>query len=75
MKKIVKITLICFLALSMTGCATLLGGPVTEYQKTKPLPGEPQREVRVIALIADIVLFLPGTIVDFATGAIYRPKQ
>lgn len=75
MKKTVKITLICFLALSMTGCATLLGGPVTEYQKTKPLPGEPQREVRVIALIADIVLFLPGTIVDFATGAIYRPKQ
>ncbi|WP_347175463.1 hypothetical protein [Polaribacter uvawellassae] len=75
MKKIVKITLICFLALSMTGCATLLGGPVTEYQKTKPAPGEPQREVRVIALIADIILFLPGTIVDFATGAIYRPKQ
>ncbi|MFN0728872.1 hypothetical protein [Polaribacter gochangensis] len=75
MKKIVQITLICFLALSMTGCATLLGGPVTEYQKTKPAPGQPQREVRVIALIADIILFLPGTIVDFATGAIYRPRQ
>ncbi|MFT5761729.1 MAG: PBP1b-binding outer membrane lipoprotein LpoB [Polaribacter sp.] len=75
MKKIVKITLICFLALSMTGCATLLGGPVTQYQKTKPAPGQPQREVRVLALIADIILFLPGTIVDFATGAIYRPKQ
>jgi hypothetical protein len=75
MKKIVKITLICFLALSMTGCATLLGGPVSKYQKTKPLPGQPQREVRVLALMANIVLFLPGTIVDFATGAIYRPKQ
>jgi hypothetical protein len=75
MKKIVKFTLIFFLALSMTGCATLLGGPITQHQKTKPLPGQPQREVRVLALIADIVLFLPGTIVDFATGAIYRPKQ
>lgn len=75
MKKIFKITLICALALSMTGCATILGGPVSQYQKTKPAPGQPQREVRVLALIADIVLFLPGTIVDFATGAIYRPKQ
>jgi len=26
-----------------------------------------------IALIADIILFWPGTIVDFATGAIYKP--
>ena len=75
MKKFFKITLICFLALSMTGCATVFGGPVTTYQKTKPLPGQPQREIRVVALIADIILFLPGTIVDFATGAIYKPKQ
>lgn len=75
MKKIFKITLICSLALSMTGCATILGGPVSQYQKTKPAPGQPQREVRVLALIADIVLFLPGTIVDFATGAIYKPRN
>jgi hypothetical protein len=75
MKKIFKTTIICLLALSMTGCATVFGGPVTAHQKTKPLPGQPQREVRVLALIADIILFLPGTIVDFATGAIYRPKQ
>jgi len=75
MKKIFKSTLICFLAISITGCATILGGPVSIHQKTKPLPGEPQREVRVLALIADILLFLPGTIVDFATGAIYIPKQ
>jgi hypothetical protein len=27
------------------------------------------------ALIADILLFWPGTIVDFATGAIYKPEQ
>lgn len=75
MKKLLRITFILFLTLSMAGCATLLGDPITQHQKTKPLPGEPQREVRVIALIADIVLFLPGTIVDFATGAIYRPKH
>lgn len=74
MKKIFKASLICFLALSMTGCATVFGGRITDYQKTKPLPGQPQREIRVAALIADILLFLPGTIVDFATGAIYRPR-
>jgi hypothetical protein len=75
MKKIFKTTIICLLALSMTGCATVFGGPVSAYQKTKPAQGQPQREVRVLALIADIILFLPGTIVDFATGAIYKPKQ
>ena len=75
MKNLFKITLVCLLALSMTGCATVFGGQVTTYQKTKPLPGQPQREVRVAALIADIILFFPGTIVDFATGAIYKPKQ
>jgi len=74
MRKIFKTTVICLLAISLTGCATVFGGPVTAYQKKKPAPGQPQREVRVLALIADILLFLPGTIVDFATGAIYRPK-
>ncbi len=63
------------LVLLLPGCATILGGPVTEHQRTKPIPGEPQREVRVGALIADIILFWPGTIVDFATGAIYKPEQ
>lgn len=75
MKKIFKTTIVCCLAISMTGCATILGGPVSTYQKTKPAPGQPQRNVRVGFLIADIILFLPGTIVDFATGAIYKPKQ
>lgn len=75
MRKVLKSISILTLAISMTGCATVFGGPVTKYQKTKPLPGEPQREIRVVALIADIILFLPGTIVDFATGAIYKPKQ
>lgn len=59
----------------MKGCATILSEPVSQYQKTKPAPGQQQRDVRVLALIANILLFLTGTIVDFTTGAIYMPKQ
>lgn len=61
------------LAGSLTSCATVFGGKITEHQKRKPGPGEPQRDVRVGALIADILLFWPGAIIDFATGAIYKP--
>jgi len=75
MKKILKIFVIGLLAFSMTGCATLFGGAVTPYQKTKPAPGEQQRQVREGALIADILIFWPGAVVDFATGAIYRPEH
>ncbi len=63
------------LAGSLTSCATVFGGRVTEHQKRKPLPGEQQRQVRVGALIADVLLFWPGAVVDFATGAIYKPQQ
>lgn len=59
--------------MSMTSCATLFGGQVSECQRTKPAAGQPQREVRVGALVADILLFAPSAIVDFATGAIYKP--
>lgn len=74
MKKLVKSLSIGLLVVSMSSCATIFGGPVSEYQRTKPLPGEPQRKVRAGALIADILLFWPGAIVDFATGAIYKPE-
>jgi hypothetical protein len=67
------IALVLVFGLLSSSCATILGGPISADQKRKPMPGEPQREVRVIALIADLVLFAPGTIVDFATGAIYKP--
>jgi hypothetical protein len=60
-------------AVILSGCATVFGGPRTSYQVTKPLDGQSQRQVRVGALVADIILFWPGTIVDFATGAIYKP--
>jgi hypothetical protein len=69
----IQALLVVCLAVLLTGCATILGGPRTSYQVTKPREGEPQRQVRVGALIADIILFWPGAIVDFATGAIYKP--
>ena len=75
MKKFLNAFLAILLASIVTSCATIFGGPVSAYQKTKPGPGEPQREVRVGALIADILLFWPGTVVDFATGAIYKPQR
>jgi hypothetical protein len=61
------------IVLFSSSCATLFGGRVSTCQKTKPNAGEPSRSIRVVALVADIVLFWPSTIVDFATGAIYKP--
>ena len=70
----VKQLLFLALLVSMSSCATIFGGKVTQYQKTMPMNGQ-QREVRTGALVADIILFWPGTIVDFATGAIYKPEK
>ena len=75
MNKTTKVIAVGLIAIMFSSCATVFGGKVTQYHKTKPGPGETQREVRVGALIADIVLFWPGAIVDFATGAIYKPKK
>ena len=74
MKKLTKVVAIGLIALSMSSCATLFGGKVTQYQKTKPGPGEPKREIRVVPLLADLIIFLPSLLVDFATGAIYKPQ-
>ena len=76
MKKIkIQLLGVCFLAIILLpSCATILGGKVTQSQRTKPDAGQPQREIRIGFLVADILLFVPGLIVDFATGAIYKPK-
>lgn len=58
-----------------SSCATVLGGRVTEPQKTIPGPGEQQRPVRIGYLAADLLLCGPCVIVDFATGAIYKPAK
>lgn len=79
MKSFKQFTLLALAALTLSGslssCATVFGGRITEVQKRKPAAGEPQRQVRAGALIADILLFpLISIPVDFATGAIYKPK-
>ncbi|HEY4876345.1 MAG TPA: hypothetical protein VIH86_12275 [Puia sp.] len=77
MKKTLTSTLLVFLLISTmlctSGCATIFGGSVDDCQRKKPAAGEPSRRVRVGALIADILLFTPSVIVDFATNAIYKP--
>ena len=72
-KKIFNGLAIIMIALTLSSCATVFGGSVTQCQRTKPTAGEPARQVRAVALIADVILFWPGAIVDFATGAIYKP--
>lgn len=79
MKSLRQITLLALatllLAGSLTSCATVFGGRVTESQKRRPAPGEQRRQVRAGTLIADILLFpLVSIPVDFATGAIYKPQ-
>lgn len=74
MKKILlSVILFSVIVTSFSSCATILGGKVSECQRTKPTAGNPSRKLRGGALIADILLFWPGAIVDFATNAIYKP--
>jgi len=72
-KKFINAFALFVIAATLSSCATVFGGTVSECQKTKPTAGEPARSVRGVALVADILLFWPGAIVDFATGAIYKP--
>ena len=73
MKKRICIVFIA-LTLLLSSCATILGGQITECQRTKPAPGQPSREIRAGFLIVDIIfLAIPFTVVDFITGAIYKP--
>ncbi|WP_442592032.1 hypothetical protein ACSBL2_12485 [Pedobacter sp. AW31-3R] len=75
MKKLLLNLLIALvLTSSLSSCATIFGGKVTQAQRTRPLAGEPSRALRPVPLIFDIVLFWPGLVVDFLTGAIYRPE-
>jgi len=72
--KFLKAMMAVVILASMSSCSTLFGGPITAYQKTKPAPGKPERELRAGALILDIAIFWPAAIVDFSNGAIYKPK-
>ena len=72
-KRIFNALAILTIAALLSSCATILGGQVSDCQRTRPAAGQPAREIRGAALIADILLFWPGAVIDFATGAIYRP--
>jgi hypothetical protein len=74
MKQLRQLIIVLLAASTLSSCATVFGGPVSTYQKTKPAAGQPQRDIRVGALVADILLFWPGAVIDFATGAIYKPE-
>jgi hypothetical protein len=71
--RFVALILIALITLSASGCASILGGPITDAQKRKPAPGEPQRQVRAGFLIVDLLCGLIPVVVDFGTGAIYKP--
>lgn len=72
-KTVLRIALFLLIVATLSSCATVFGGQVSACQKTKPASGQPVRSLRAGALVADILLFWPGAIVDFATGAIYKP--
>ncbi len=72
-KKFLNAIALVVIAATLSSCATVFGGRVSDCQKTKPTAGQPARSVRGVALVADILLFWPGAVVDFATGAIYKP--
>jgi hypothetical protein len=71
MKKVLVLSLAT--CLLMSSCGTILGGKITDCQKTKPASGS--RAVRPAALIFDIIGPLPiiAAIVDFADGGMYKP--
>jgi hypothetical protein len=73
MKKIRFLAALLLIVVVLPSCATIFCGPVSTCQRTKPAEGQPQREVRVGALVLDILIFVPSVIVDFATAAIYKP--
>jgi hypothetical protein len=74
MKKAKPFIAILLIACILSSCATVFGGHVNAYQRTRPVPGQQTRPLRVGAFIADLILFWPGLVIDFATCAIYRPN-
>ena len=74
MKKIILIiAAVCVMSMNY-GCATIFTGTSPEkHCKIKPAAGQPQREIRMGALVCDILFGGLWTIVDFVDGAIYKP--
>ena len=68
--------ILCLLGLMAinTGCATILEGQRTEYQRIKPEKGEPKRQVRIGYFWLELLFCEPCLLVDWATGAIYMTE-
>jgi hypothetical protein len=74
--KIQIIACLFLLIMLLPSCATVIyhSMGISECQKTKPAKGQPARQIRVLALVADILWCAPVFIpVDFITRAIYKP--
>jgi PBP1b-binding outer membrane lipoprotein LpoB len=74
MKKVKMFLVIALVAMLFSSCATVFGGHISDYQKTKPASGQAKRQLRPVPFVLDC--FVPiGLIIDFADGAIYKPQQ
>ncbi|CAN5578492.1 hypothetical protein BH11BAC1_BH11BAC1_07530 [soil metagenome] len=73
MKKIINLIACVCILISLSSCATVFGGKVGRCQRIAPTAGQPVREIRAGALIADLLLFPPGIFIDFMTCAIFKP--
>lgn len=67
------VAILVFAMMTFSSCATVFGGRISSCQRHKPSPKQGSRQIRVVALVADILVWWPGAIIDFADGAIYRP--
>lgn len=91
MKKAITLLSLFAMITALTGCATVFGGHITDSQRTKPAPGQPARQIRVVPLIANVVtgciwlaLFnpIPAAItfttinsIDWIDHAAYKPVK
>lgn len=69
-----KMIFLLGLATTLNSCGLVLGGKITDCQKDKSKTTG-KRQIRPAALVGDILLGAApvNLIVDFATGAIYKP--
>jgi len=68
MKKLFLSIAVIAVVLTTSSCGTILGGKITDCQKSKPATGH--RQMRWAAFIFDGPW---GWAVDFATGGMYKP--
>jgi len=75
MKRTKSLAFAVLLAMSMSGCATILGGPISHQQSRKPYKNQRKRDIRVGFFAMDILLGVVPLFVDMYTGAIYKPPR